>query len=740
MPLVPDSTRRGVWTPAQPQQAGVHAVIIGVSDYPYLGDGSAPPAERAPDNGGLRQLEVCARTAARIFDWLKQSGKVAGAPLASVRLLLAPRAAEAADVNALTGGAYAPADFATVRAALEAWADDIAAGNRAGGPNVAFFFFSGHGTEYMSSPALLASDILNPRSAAAGRKAVGFLSLCSVKTLGIDRALFFVDACRDVPAVARALNIVGAEILKPNPYPPRTHDSLISLQSTRSGGTAFQVPGDSATIFGRAVLEGLEGLPPSYVPYDTSYAPWRLLFARLETHVKQRVRELLAAQTATRFQQVVPYGDPYDGDMLVAEKVASLAPTAEEEPPAAPPSPPTLDAEIAVRSEEILRNFSTVTAETIAPLRGQRSAGVAATGDLANFPVMHEILRHETVTQPWIESVRVLDADTGESVSPDPVILSEGHSQEVWPNLTAWVDVMVAPGEGAVWIEVPGDSTTFAVVLPRDTQFPLPARLDLSFKLDTTPGTGLQAMAARVGDPDALGSDPARAANLRTWQALWRIQRIEALFDLGRAGSAAADVLSAMEEALNQKMLSPVGAAIGASVLLRCGALAELHDWPRNLANWFALPDGPLLWAETLLRRDEQARARERQSGRSAELTPAWHAVAERPACAEARRYFAMLADRGSPLLGSSLLMAAHRVQFWRRILAAEVLDAQDYRDLEDACAVVETAARYAVSDGLFAGFAGPAASLSAGDVLSRGRRGRRASEPAAPIKKAAAG
>jgi hypothetical protein len=31
-----------------------------------------------------------------------------------------------------------------------------------------------------------------------------------------------------------------------------------------------------------------------------------------------------------------------------------------------------------------------------------------------------------------------------------------------------------------------------------------------------------------------------------------------------------------------------------------------LLDWPRNLANWFEwLPDGPVLWVETLLRRRE---------------------------------------------------------------------------------------------------------------------------------------
>ena len=738
MVLVPDANRRGVWKSTESRRAGVHAVIIGVSDYPYLGDGSAPPAERAPDNGGLRQLEVCARTAARIFHWLNQAGSAAGAPLATVRLLLAPRADEKADVDTLTGGAYAPADFATIRGAIEDWADDIVAGNIVGGPNVAFFFFSGHGTEYMSSPALLASDILNPRSAGAARKAIGFLSLCAVKTLGIDRALFFVDACRDVPGVARALNIVGEEILRPNPFPPRIHDSLICLQSTRTGGSAFQEPGDSATIFGRAVLEGLEGPPPSHLPYDTSTAPWRLVFGRLECHVKQRVRELVAAQTATRFQQVVPYGDPYDGDMLVAEKLRPRGPEAFGIPPVA--ASPSLDAVIATRSDEMLRNFSTLGADAIAPLRLPLRNGVAARGDLADFGVMHQILRHESITDPWVETLRILDVESEQPVEPEVVTLSRGRSEEVAGSLTAWVDVAVAPGQGAVWVSAGGRPASFAVVLPRDIQSPMPVRLDLSFRLGTRQ---LEAMAARVGDPDTVGVARERVA----WPELWRIQRIEGLTDLGQAGMAARDLVL-MQGVLADKVSSPVAAAISTTVLLRCGNLSQLHDWPRSLADWFGLPDGPLLWAETLLRRDERARGYELpqrslplRSARESILddTPALRALAERPAFEEARRYFAMLADRGPPLLGACLGMAARQAPFWRRILGAGVVQDQEYRDLQDACSVVDVAAGYAVSDGLFAGFAAADRVLAPHEVLGQRRRGYLGAAATVPPRSAAA-
>ena len=303
MPLNPASADESLWAAATQPTAGVHAVIVGISDYPYLEDGSAPPNARAPKNGGLKQLEVSALTAARVFAWINEAGEIAGAPVATCRLLLAPRAAEKAEVDGLTAGHYAAADFASLRGALEAWGDCIYAGGGAAGTNIAFFFFSGHGVEHLASPALLAQDILNPRAAGGANKAIALESLSrAVKTFGIDRGLFLVDACRDAPTLAMTLNIVGEDILKPNAYPTKRPDALLSLQSTSSGAKAYQVPGEPATIFGQAVLEALDGQPPSYAPYDTTADPWRLLSGICESHVKQRVRELLARHSAVKIQ------------------------------------------------------------------------------------------------------------------------------------------------------------------------------------------------------------------------------------------------------------------------------------------------------------------------------------------------------------------------------------------------------------------------------------------------------
>jgi|RhiMetdeSRZDD1v2_1073273.scaffolds.fasta_scaffold00995_2 hypothetical protein len=792
MALVPDPEIAGLWAAAPPLAAGLHAVIIGVSDYPYLRDGSA--AERAPNHGGLGQLELCARTAARVFDWLHRAVEVAGAPVATCRLMLAPRSAEEkAFVDGLTGGHYGPADFVTIRAAIEAWADSIFAGGRVAGSNVAFFFFSGHGVEIRVSPALLAKDILNPRAAGGANKAIALRSLLDgVKTLGIDRGLLFVDACRDAPAVAATLNMVGVDLIETVTFPSKTPDALICLQSTRANAKAYQVPGDEATIFGQAVLEALDGPPPSYAPYDTTVNPWQLRFSNLEGHVKARVIELLKAKSTVKIMQVDPYGDPYHAAMLVAEKrwpqveivppvgpsasapspsVPAPAPSAPAPSPSAPaPSPlppalgpsaspppmgappptagPALDNLLATRSSDVLKEFTTLTASAIEPLRARAAPDPRFRGDLANYDIMHEILRHESVTDPWRDSLRILDVDSGEPV-PETVRLVEGRSQQVGNSLTAWVDIAVAPGPGkAVWIAAGGREAgepSCAIVVARDRESPVPVRLDIAYRVEDASGpTRLESMSARLAAPQSRGSEVDEI-----WQSLWEIQRLEALIDLGSAGTAAAPAFGKLKAVVEDKVKSPLAAAVAETVLLRCGRLDDLHDWPRNLANWFEwLPDGPLLWAETLLRRHDARRLRQpsarvdagRPKSRSAaqDDAAAIGRLAAEPDYEEARKFFAELGRRGPPLLAASLVMAVRQLPFWRRVLGTKAVSGADYQALEEACGTVERAAVCAASGGVFAGFVSTERQLLPADMLGN-RRTAAAKKAAASLSQRAA-
>jgi hypothetical protein len=725
MTLVADPNIKGLWLPQAPRKAGAHAIIVGVSDYPHLSGSSAPPADLAHDNGGLGQLEVSAKTAAKVFSWLKQAGEVAGGPVATCRLLLSPRPSERVEIDQLTGGSYAPADFESVRKAILDWGNDIFAGAPEPDANVAFFFFSGHGTEHMASPALLAKDILNPHSPGGAHKAVSFLSLCqAVKTYGIDRALFFVDACRDVPGVARTLNIVGEDVMLPYAYPLRSHDALLCLQSTRAGGSAYQIPGDAATIFGQAVIDALDGPPPSYRPYDTTVIPWRLVFRALESHVKQKVRELLARQAATLIQSVVPYGDPYDGDMLVAEKQArpSRGATAHVPGLPGPPSPPPLESVIAARSAEVIKGFNP--GLDLAAVKAQVAGrGAGYDGELADFTIMHNIFGHEDITEPWVATLRILDVETERPI-PEVVRLAKGRSQQVGKTVTAWVDVLVMPAQGrAVWIGAGGrnDSPSFAVAVPRDVDVATPVRLDVGFENTAGPWV-MTAMSARLQDPTGLPYDVNEV-----WAALWDVQRIENLSDLSHAGLRARD-RQLLEKALAAKLQSPVAAAVAATVLIRSGALQQLHDWPRNLANWFpSLPDGAVLWAETLLRRNDRPdranlAARPSAPGEKPLLRDDAQEIRRlvvEPAYDEARRYFAMLADRGPPLLADSLAMAVRQEKFFRRVVEVQAVTDRELQDLNVACKVVRRAAEYAVSDGLFAAFASRSARFSPHTVFA---------------------
>jgi hypothetical protein len=53
---------------------------------------------------------------------------------------------------------------------------------------------------------------------------------------------------------------------------------------------------------------------------------------------------------------------------------------------------------------------------------------------------------------------------------------------------------------------------------------------------------------------------------------------------------------------LQSKMADPYSAVVGAYLLLRLKRFSQMHDWARNLANWFPyLPDGCVVWASQLM-------------------------------------------------------------------------------------------------------------------------------------------
>ena len=703
MSFDPIQATPGLWRAGAENAPGVHALIVGISDYPFLSGGSGPAAARAPDNGGLGQLEVSALSGAMFFDWMVSTGEVGGAPLASCRLHLAPRPDETGRVDARTHGHYGLADYATLRAALDGWADEMTVAGATGtAPNIAVFFYSGHGVEVAASPAVLASDILNQLTAGQGaNKAIAVDAMTTaIKTYNIDRGLFFVDACRDAPMAAKLIDLVGDQSLKPSRLPLRRPDALIRLQSTASGLKSYQVKDETGTLFTQAVLNGLQGPPPQYLPYDTTNLPWALKFAALEGHVKRMVSALLAGHSPLAIQSVEPYGNPYNGEMIVALKAGPPPDAGDIRPLPTEVASPTLQQSIDVSSAKILQNALSLDKVAIDGLRETNIAnGRVTAADLFNFTIMHEVLGHEGVTEPWISSLQFLDARSGEPTDPEVARIFAAHKQEIDGRVAAWVDIAVQPGEGtSLWIGAGGGDNAVgcAIVVPRDLNYPIPVRLDLQFD-QTGPGWQLRQMSARLADPSAAGEYLPFG-----WTPLFEAQRTEAFADLGSAVRPIEQDFEQLQMILVQKRQSPVAAAYATNLLLRTNAIQYLEDWPRNLTNWFEwLADGPVLWAETLLRR------------RQSDMVDLDDATAR-----EALTYYSKIADRGVPLLANTLSLAIRQGEIWRAFLESDQLSAQEQSDLRAALEYVDRAGRYAVSGLGFARFVSTDGALHPNDVL----------------------
>jgi TCP-1/cpn60 chaperonin family/Caspase domain len=381
MTLEPVKERCGVWRENDypVKTPGVHALIAGISDYPHLAGGSYP----APNPMGMGQLVVSATGAAQIFDWLRKAKRLARRPVISCRLLLAPGQSlgpdgttEQAFVDRITGGHYDDPTFDGLARAIKEWADEffIIPKHRCS-ENAAFFVFSGHGLEVMASPSLLARDILNPNSAQGPNNAVAYKRVIeALQTFGLGDGLFLFDACRNEPELAKQLNIVGQEILKPAPQSRKPPQCMMWLKATDAGSRAYQDPKGPrrASLFGQAVLEALEGIPPDYRPYDITETPWRLLFQGLESYIKNRVRVLLAAKNTTKLQTVIPGGEPFIADTLVAEREP-------EKPPGTPPTssfnPDSLPV-TAIPMSSALPRAVTDSADALADLVSARAAQV----------------------------------------------------------------------------------------------------------------------------------------------------------------------------------------------------------------------------------------------------------------------------------------------------------------------------------------------------------------------------
>lgn len=179
---------------------GLHAVLIGVSEYPNL-----PSADDPPGDGlaALRRLRSSAISAYGLFQKLQalDADRRLVRPLATVRLLHSPAPEELAKEPALAAVGGVPATRSAIAKALDAWRTDVATAR----DNQAFFYFCGHGIRRsLEESILLAADFLedgSPKlfnSFRLSNVRNGMVPGASFPEIGREQ-FYFVDACREKP-------------------------------------------------------------------------------------------------------------------------------------------------------------------------------------------------------------------------------------------------------------------------------------------------------------------------------------------------------------------------------------------------------------------------------------------------------------------------------------------------------------------------------------------------------------
>lgn len=245
---------RGQLKPGEP---ATHVVIIGTSRYRHLPGGSHPAPEDVPTLD-LGQLQCACLGAAAFARWLRDHYHDPVAPLATIRLLLAPSDDEIEadlDLARAAGGCDLPTR-ANVQRALDDWERDCRNNPR----GVAILFASGHGIELTrEDQTVLLHDFAETRLIANNTLEVGFVFRGMAGAEYPQRQCYFVDTCRSQPEELTRWSELGAGVRLAALARVADRRCAPIFSAAAPGTTALGRRG-KGTIFSTALLECLAGL------------------------------------------------------------------------------------------------------------------------------------------------------------------------------------------------------------------------------------------------------------------------------------------------------------------------------------------------------------------------------------------------------------------------------------------------------------------------------------------------
>jgi hypothetical protein len=574
------------------------------------------------------------------------------------------------------------------------------------------FFFSGHGLQStQDQQILLPSDYLGDGLLSYDHALSTQNLLHGLKTLQVPYRYYFLDACRNDSFEIKQMRPKGDQFLPVYPtsenYPDIETDAM--LYATTEAQQAWQPthPNDGPSLYGQALLEGLRGTPSIQLQTETSKLT--VGFFALEEYMNERIKELLAAHQSTDTQRVQPGGltrpravtelpiDFYDGMFFGAAPAPTQPGT-----PAAPMGFSDLSDVVEFETFTKTRNYADAfdfdaPQEQLSTFEYARPVPVSLQSDTwrNDFNIGHELFGHETVTslfshtlrvaaleqRRWIDTidVKLLRVDRTE-IPASGMMNGEETATAGHPEQTRYRIVLGISNHDSVghWLQVSGmHDGAVGVFLPQVEVIWPDNMAQYVLHVDITHQRGPDIYGPRV---TAMTAAPMAAGDTPIAEAT----RIWLRYQKDSARSAVTDFESSqLEELLRDKLSSPMAAIIAASVLLRADRLDLLHDWLRNVADWFPqYSDGAVFWAEQVMRQEKDPLL----------------------AVVEAAKYLATIPDRGLPMTGEGLSYAASLLD--RLTPDRQIMDIATRSRFDEAKTLVESALVLFRPNGLFTSFA----------------------------------
>lgn len=284
----------------------IHALVIGVDQYPHCGPGTAQRGRLQNLAESITPLSCAAPSAHEVAKWLIDRHRNDGhTPLGSVELLVSSGNSAMTQFNTDDGlKALDRATFDNIRAASNRWYERC----NTSANNILWFYFCGHGLRVGQEDILMSEDV-GASSENFFENSIKFGA--SRQALLHCRALvqcYFIDACRDIPEELLSGDIDARRLRFTSSPRPQNRDAPV-VYAAPPGESAYG-DYDTPTPFATALLQALDGL--AAIPGNPG---WEITTSDIGLAVQRLIR--WNAWPNRPQQWATPAGEPKGGLLRV---------------------------------------------------------------------------------------------------------------------------------------------------------------------------------------------------------------------------------------------------------------------------------------------------------------------------------------------------------------------------------------------------------------------------------------